>query len=104
MDNSYYFNDLKINIQIENNNKQIKYFKELLDVNNTCKYEVPVLNWDGYKKYDDKITKLNEIIITLVNKNYNLRKKLINKPNLIKPKIYTLQDYKKEIINSSNSL
>jgi len=73
MDNNYYFNDLKINIKIENNDKQIKYFKELLDVNQTCKYEVPVLNWDGYKKYDDKIAKLNKIIITFnfaLNSNY----------------------------------
>jgi len=63
-----------------------------------------ISNYDGYKKHDNIITKLNKKVARLVNENYNLGKKLINKPNLIKPKIYTLQDYKKEIINSSNFL
>jgi len=68
MDNSSYFNDLKFNIQIENNNKEIKYLKELINIYEKSQLEIPISNWDSYKKYDNIMNKLNKKITTLAKK------------------------------------
>lgn len=88
-----YFENLEIQIKLENNNLKIKYLQAKKNEYQRTYMEALSADYISAQKWNDKMQRISDKILILVEKNHKLRKKYIQKPVYKKVQIYTLSDF-----------